>query len=112
MMPGMIMLWAGAIVDIPSGWHLCDGDAGTPDLRGKFVMCPDFEHAVGDEGGAKEHAHLWDSDYFRLDLISGDAVAAGSDYDDQTDFHILSDETDAEDGRPPYYVLCYIMKLS
>ena len=36
MMPGMIMLWAGAIVDIPSGWHLCDGDAGTIDLRNKW----------------------------------------------------------------------------
>lgn len=38
MMPGMIMLWNGAVVDIPSGWHLCDGTVGTPDLRNKFVI--------------------------------------------------------------------------
>lgn len=27
---GIICLWYGAIVDIPSGWHLCDGTEGTP----------------------------------------------------------------------------------
>lgn len=43
---GSIMLWYGALADIPSGWHLCDGsnqtiDGGTvaiPDLRGYFVV--------------------------------------------------------------------------
>jgi len=37
-MKGIICLWGGAIVDIPAGWHLCDGNAGTPDLRDKFVI--------------------------------------------------------------------------
>lgn len=34
---GMIMLWSGAIVNIPTGWLLCDGTNSTPDLRSKFV---------------------------------------------------------------------------
>lgn len=38
MMPGMIMLWYGAVVDIPSGWALCDGTNSTPDLTDCFVI--------------------------------------------------------------------------
>lgn len=37
-MKHLIMIWAGAVVDIPTGWALCDGDNGTPDLRGKVVI--------------------------------------------------------------------------
>jgi len=35
--PGGIILWSGKLADIPSGWHLCDGEDGTPNLRNKFV---------------------------------------------------------------------------
>lgn len=35
---GMIMMWSGSIATIPSGWLLCDGTSGTPDLRDKFVI--------------------------------------------------------------------------
>lgn len=35
---GMIMLWYGAILNIPSGWQLCDGSNGTPDLTNVFVI--------------------------------------------------------------------------
>lgn len=34
---GLIAMWAGLLANIPSGWHLCDGQAGTPDLRSKFI---------------------------------------------------------------------------
>lgn len=37
-MKGLICLWGGAIVDIPAGWALCDGNGGRPDLRDKFVI--------------------------------------------------------------------------
>ena len=37
-MKGLICLWSGAIVDIPSGWSLCDGAGGRPDLRDKFLI--------------------------------------------------------------------------
>lgn len=37
-MKGIIVLWGGAIVDIPAGWALCDGNAGRPDLRDKFII--------------------------------------------------------------------------
>ena len=35
---GMIILWSGAEVDIPTGFTLCDGTANTPDLRSRFVV--------------------------------------------------------------------------
>lgn len=34
----MIVFWAGASNAIPSGWHLCDGSNGTPDLRDSFIV--------------------------------------------------------------------------
>jgi hypothetical protein len=35
---GMIMMWSGTIATIPSGWLLCNGTSGTPDLRNRFVI--------------------------------------------------------------------------
>ena len=32
------MLWSGSTGSIPSGWALCNGSSGTPDLRAKFVV--------------------------------------------------------------------------
>ena len=43
---GVIVMWSGAISAIPSGWYLCDGNNGTPNLTGKFVV-----HADADSGG-------------------------------------------------------------
>ena len=44
---GMIMMWSGTIATIPSGWLLCNGTSGTPDLRNKFII-----GANADDGGA------------------------------------------------------------
>ena len=35
---GMVMLWWGSSAAVPAGWHICDGTAGTPDLRGRMVL--------------------------------------------------------------------------
>lgn len=34
---GGIIMWSGA--SVPSGWQLCDGSNGTPNLTNRFVMC-------------------------------------------------------------------------
>lgn len=34
----MIVFWAGASNAIPSGWVLCNGQNGTPDLRDQFIV--------------------------------------------------------------------------
>jgi hypothetical protein len=35
---GMIVLWSGTSSSVPSGWVVCDGTNGTPDLRDQFVL--------------------------------------------------------------------------
>lgn len=37
-MKNIICIWYGAIVDIPAGWVICDGNNDTPDLRNKFII--------------------------------------------------------------------------
>tara|TARA_R110000772_G_scaffold11807_2_gene36711 strand:- start:279 stop:1430 length:1152 start_codon:yes stop_codon:yes gene_type:complete len=49
---GMIMLWSGSVVSIPSGWLLCNGISGTPDLRNRFVVGAGDTYAVDATGGA------------------------------------------------------------
>ena len=34
---GTILPYVGSIADIPSGWALCNGTNGTPDLTGRFL---------------------------------------------------------------------------
>ena len=52
---GMIILWSGAANAIPSGFVLCNGSNGTPDLRGRFVVGyhdGNGDYDVNDTGGA------------------------------------------------------------
>lgn len=49
---GCILLWSGSIASIPSGWLLCNGTSGTPDLRDRFVVGAGSTYAVGATGGA------------------------------------------------------------
>lgn len=52
---GLIAIWSGNESDIPSGWHLCDGNEGTPDLRDKFVLGAGTKHTIKTSGGEEEH---------------------------------------------------------
>lgn len=38
---GVIVMWYGSAADVPAGWVLCDGQNGSPDLRGRFVAGQD-----------------------------------------------------------------------
>lgn len=53
---GVIVMWSGSIATIPSGWALCDGNNGTPNLTGRFVVHADADtggtHAPGAVGGS------------------------------------------------------------
>lgn len=51
---GMILLWSGAIGSIPSGYYLCDGNNGTPDLRDRFVVGAGNTYAVNATGGSTD----------------------------------------------------------
>ena len=44
----VIVMWSGAITNIPAGWVICDGTNGTPNLTDRFVI-----HADADSGGTR-----------------------------------------------------------
>jgi len=49
---GVISLWSGSVASIPSGWLLCNGSSGTPDLRDRFVVGAGSTYAVAATGGS------------------------------------------------------------
>jgi hypothetical protein len=63
---GAIIMWSGSIASIPSGWLLCNGSSGTPDLRDRFVVGAGTTYAVAATGGSANavvvsHTHTADT---------------------------------------------------
>ena len=138
---GTIVMWSGAVADIPDGWALCDGTGGTPDLRGRFIVgaARDAEdagdgYAVGETGGANsvtlnvaqmpQHTHTYGAPD-EWSSITG-AELAGEQYGGYTaqwdvaegvvkdfvDFHTTpTGGGQPHENRPPYFALAYIMKV-
>ena len=48
---GGIIMWSGSIGSIPSGYNLCNGQNGTPNLQDSFVVGAGNTYAVGNTGG-------------------------------------------------------------
>lgn len=64
---GGIIMWSGLIASIPSGWLLCDGTNGTPDLRDRFIVGAGSSYSVAGTGGSKDaivvsHTHTGTTD--------------------------------------------------
>jgi hypothetical protein len=55
---GVIMIWHGSsVASVPSGWALCNGANGTPDLRNRFIMGAgdrDIDYIPGRFGGSAD----------------------------------------------------------
>ena len=49
---GVIVMWSGSIASIPTGWVLCNGSNGTPNLTDRFVIAADQSgsYQVGSTG--------------------------------------------------------------
>lgn len=54
---GVIVMWAGLLSAIPSGWRLCDGQNGSPDLRDRFIKGAVAGANPGTTGGTASHTH-------------------------------------------------------
>lgn len=116
---GGIILWSGAVAAIPDGWALCDGTKGTPDLRGRFVVGAGSAYTVGATGGEASHALTVDEmprhshgislyqnkpgEYATTNAYPGPNQANG--------MTAYAGWGSPHENRPPYYALCYIMKL-
>lgn len=109
---GMILLWSGSIATIPMGWVLCNGSNGTPDLRSRFVTGAGGALNPGDNSPVGTHTHT-------LTYAGGGSLASGTDITQVTPNGQISrgfnfsggGTTAAGSSIPPYYALCYIMKL-
>jgi len=51
---GAILMWSGSIATIPTGWLICDGTNGTPDLRSRFIVGAGSTYAVNATGGSAD----------------------------------------------------------
>lgn len=49
---GIITMWSGATNAVPSGWALCDGNNGTPNLKDRFIVGAGQSYGVGNTGGS------------------------------------------------------------
>ena len=123
---GGILVWSGSPASIPDGWALCDGQNGTPDLRARFVLGAGGSYGVGARGGSEtvtltvdqlpSHSHAYH-------FTGGQKALAWKDSNDFYDKsghyskHANSPATTSAGGgqahpnMPPYYVLCYIMRI-
>jgi len=107
---GSIILWQGAIISIPVGWVICDGNNGTPDLRDKFLVGAGSTYAVGASGGSVNHNHAFTSNGHMHGLDAGTDIAGGATRHFATDTKTDSGTTDNGSSLPPYHALAYIMK--
>jgi hypothetical protein len=134
---GVITLWYGAIVNIPSGWFLCDGTNGTPDLRNRFIVGAGSTYAVEATGGSANatlpshshtatssvtdpgHAHSYNqpvaSNAANPPGSSGSQPSATVTGNAITGISVSTTISTAGSSAtnanlPPYYALAYIMK--
>lgn len=107
---GIILMWSGAIGAIPAGWTLCDGTAGTPDLRDRFVVGAGDTYAVDANGGSINHNHDFTSDGHTHNLQVAATLNAGNNWDDITTEETDTGTTDNGSSLPPYHALAFIMK--
>lgn len=124
----VVVMWSGSIADIPSGWALCDGTNGTPDLRERFIV-----GARQDVGGIPEtnvsgvltkiggeakhtltiaempaHSHNFSTWQDRTGSAGGET--------ERPKFDTIGTTSSTGGGQPhnilpPYYALAFIMKL-
>ncbi len=125
---GMIAAFAGS--SVPTGWTLCDGANGTPDLTGQFIVGAGqgsglSNRPLGSTGGEISHnlsvAELGTHTHPYNLAISVEKVlthlSGSTDSGTALTNYSGTDNTGTTGGGlphnniPPYYVLAYIMKL-
>lgn len=117
---GGIIIWSGSESNIPNNWQLCDGTNGTPDLRNQFVIGAGDTYSVGSSGGESEHTLTINemprhTHNLRVYGLSAEGLYTKSSNGSNIVGQIATNYTgnsQPHNNMPPYYALCYIMKIA
>jgi len=130
---GVILIWSGSTGSIPSGYLICDGTNGTPDLRNSFVLGAGNSYTVGQTGGSTDaivvsHTHTASSvvtdpghlhaggwvQSGNLSRANTDTTGSYSNTATAVTGITVANSTTGVSGTnqnlPPYYALAYIQK--
>ena len=129
---GLIVMYYGSEASIPSGWQLCDGSNGSPDLRNTFVVAATSDNGsfpttniegagAVETGGAATHNHNWVGTVDgSMTLVPGNDIQAGSGWSVNTAGFpsLIFDGTPSGSGPtldggnlPIHYVVAFIIKI-
>lgn len=128
---GTIVIWSGTETNIPKGWQLCNGLNNTPDLRDKFVLGAGGNYNAKTIGGAarvtlteeqmprhrhvNEHAAVsFNNQYvtYTTSSGSGKSIYAYKGTSSSGYYTEYTGSGESHENMPPYYALCYIMKVT
>jgi len=120
---GLIVMWYGSPSAVPSGWALCNGQNGTPDLLDRFPVGAGGAYAPGSSGGANavalssaqmpahRHTYTFYHSGYKLAWYDASEVTTdtkGGTYSQTTQ---ATGNGAAHENRPKYRALYYIMKV-
>ena len=118
---GSIIMYNGKAEEIPSGWAICDGTNGTPNLIDRFILASTY---AGGTGGNSQitlsvsqlppHRHRLKKCWYGKSDNADDRQVVRWDDSVSTNDQILTEETGFGlpiNIMPPYYRLIYIMKI-
>ncbi len=106
-----IIIWPFALGDIPAGYHLCDGTAGTPDMRNFTIVGAGDTYAVGATGGSLTHTHTVNQEGHTHSISEGDGLMTGADVEDETDSLDPPITCSTDNHQDPFKAYAFIMKL-
>ena len=118
---GSIIMFNGKAEEIPSGWAICDGTNGTPNLLDRFILASTY---CGGTGGKSQvtlsvaqlppHQHRVAKCWYGKADNANDRQVVRWDESVGTNEQVMTGETGLGlpiDIMPPYYRLIYIMKV-
>jgi hypothetical protein len=137
--PGSVIMWSGTVSNIPTGWVLCIGSKGSPDLRNRFIVGKGNQF-TGTGGSSTQTVHHYLQPHAHIVEIKAEKKGTGHEswarlgvagirmtdraYEVEwtnASTNGFAKTTHTGDGSykryetiktiPPYYALCFIMKL-